>query len=290
MIIKTLLKNRVTYVYQIDIHCKYCGDTENVVKFGTLNGIQRYYCKKCERKFVDNKALYGMRTPIDVIGSALNMFYEGLSLNAIRRQLNQTYSYTPSDSTVYEWIIRFTNAVLSTIDTYKAKTGSMWVADETVLKVAGNNTWFWDVIDSKTRFLLASHFSRSRTTKDCQIVMIDAIEHSLYIPSSIITDKLRAYSDGIELVFGAYTEHFQSHGFIRQPNTNMIERFHGTIKARTKIMRGMKKLDTAKLIMNGWLIHYNFFRPHESLKGKTPAKIAGIAFPFKNWEDVVRKG
>jgi putative transposase len=282
-------RNLVSYTYQVDIPCKYCGDTENVVRFGSYNGIQRYYCKKCKRKFTDNKTLYGMRTPIHIVSSALNMFYEGMSLNTIRRQLNQDYNYFPSDSTVYEWIVRFTQTVLSMVKDYRAKTGSTWIADETVLKIAGRNTWFWDVIDAKTRFLLASHLSLSRTTKDCQTVMIEAIEHSLYIPNRIITDKLRAYSDGIELVFGVYTEHFQSRGFITQPNTNMIERFHGTIKSRTKIMRGMKKMDTARFIMDGWSIHYNFFRPHESLKNKTPGRVAGIYFPFENWEDVVRK-
>lgn len=35
-------------------------------------------------------------------------------------------------------------------------------------------------------------------------------------------------------------------------------------------------------------MHYNFFRPHESLKDKTPAEKAGLNFPYKDWEDVVR--
>ena len=55
-------------------------------------------------------------------------------------------------------------------------------------------------------------------------------------------------------------------------------------------MRGLKKKETARLIMDGWLVHYNFFRPHESLNDITPAKKAGIKFPFRNWADVVKKG
>ncbi len=72
-----------------------------------------------------------------------------------------------------------------------------------------------------------------------------------------------------------------------QPNTNLIERFHGTLKARIKVMRGLKKPETALEILDGWLVHYNFFRPHESLGDTTPAEKAGIKFPFKNWLDVV---
>jgi len=44
------------------MNCKYCG-SPNVVKFGTFNGIQRYWCKDCKRKFADNKALLKMKTP-----------------------------------------------------------------------------------------------------------------------------------------------------------------------------------------------------------------------------------
>lgn len=71
-------------------------------------------------------------------------------------------------------------------------------------------------------------------------------------------------------------------------NTNLIERFHGSLKDRTKVMRGMRKIKTAQILLNGWLVHYNFFRPHESLGDRTPAEKAGIKFLYKNWMDVVR--
>ncbi|HEY81763.1 MAG TPA: IS1 family transposase [Dehalococcoidia bacterium] len=64
--------------------CKYCG-SGHVVKFGTFRGVQRWWCKECQRKFVDNRALPGMKTPKEQVASALNMYYEGMSLNAIRR-------------------------------------------------------------------------------------------------------------------------------------------------------------------------------------------------------------
>jgi transposase-like protein len=33
------------------MNCKYCGSA-NVVKYGTHNGVQRYWYKDCKRKFV----------------------------------------------------------------------------------------------------------------------------------------------------------------------------------------------------------------------------------------------
>lgn len=40
--------------------------------------------------------------------------------------------------------------------------------------------------------------------------------------------------------------------------------------------------------MDGWVIHYNFFRPHMSLQGKTPAEAAGIRYGAKNLGDMVK--
>jgi len=69
----------------------------------------------------------------------------------------------------------------------------------------------------------------------------------------------------------------------------MIERFHGTLKSRTKVMRGLKSVDTAIQFTDAWLVYYNYFRPHESLDNKMPAKVAGIKFPYKNWAEIIRQ-
>ena len=39
-------------------------------------------------------------------------------------------------------------------------------------------------------------------------------------------------------------------------------------------MRGLKEKDTP--ILSGYQIFHNFMRPHEALKGKTPAEACGI--------------
>ena len=113
-----------------------------------------------------------------------------------------------------------------------------------------------------------------------------AFNHADCTPDTIITDKLNVYLQAVGNVFGKDTKHLTSKGFTVQPNTNMIERFHSTLKSRTKIMRGLKSVETAQLFLDGWLIHYNFFRPHSSLKGRTPAEMAGIKFHYRNWNDI----
>jgi len=271
------------------IKCKFCG-ARSVVRYGHYRGVQRWWCKKCQRKFVDNDALPKMQTSVPQIATALSAYYEGISLNGIRRHLQQTHNNYPSDSTVYGWITRFTKVAVSAARSYRVRTGDTWVADETVIRVGGANLWLWDCLDARSRFLLATHISTSRTISGARTLMSRAVLRSSGIPRTIITDKLAAYLEGIESVFGASARHVQSKGFRVQPNTNMIESFHGTLKARTKVMRGLKGVQSAKLITDGWLVHYNFFRPHEGLGGRTPASAAGVRFPYRNWVDVVRAG
>jgi transposase-like protein len=215
------------------------------------------------------------------------MHYEGMSLNAIKRNLKQQSNYDVSDVAIYKWLNRFTNDAIKTTRDLHPKVGDVWVCDETVLDIDGKNVWFWDIIDEKTRFLLASRVSLTRTSKDAESLMRKAAERAGKTPKKVITDKLAAYLDGVEIAFGAETEHVRSQGFTVQPNTNLIERFHGTLKDRTKVMRGLKNIESAIEFTDGWLVHYNFSRPHSALEHKTPAEVAGLQSPYKNWADVV---
>jgi len=121
---------RVPY---FDIVCKFCG-SRNVIRYGHYRNIQRFFCKDCKRKFADNDALPNMQTPIDQVGAAIGMYYEGQSLNKVCRLLTQIYHSYPSDSTVYRWIAKFTKRAVNEARDYKLDVGNVWVADETVLE------------------------------------------------------------------------------------------------------------------------------------------------------------
>ncbi|MFC1977207.1 DDE-type integrase/transposase/recombinase, partial [Chloroflexota bacterium] len=135
----------------------------------------------------------------------------------------------------------------------------------------------------------ASHATSTRSVKDAQTLMEKAAKRAGKIPRIVYTDKLKSYLEGIELTFGADTEHRQGSPFDIGSSNNYIERFHSTIKSRTKVMRGLRNKQTLEKFMDGWLVHYNFFRPHMSLNDMTPAMVAGIKFPFRNWKDITEQ-
>jgi putative transposase len=275
-----------THVIEREIACKFCGSTDTQ-KYGSRKGIQEYLCNKCGRKFIDKDAPFKKQTPTELIGTSLSQYYDGLSFGDIARHLKESGNEV-NESTVYRWIFSYTNKALNYFDTLQPQVSDNWLCDETVLKIAGRNVWFWDVIDEDTRFLLASHLSDTRGIHDVMTVMHRSQKKAGKNPHFILTDALGVYPDGIERIFGAESKHIQMKGITSEINTNIIERFHSTIKERTKVMRGFKSLDTAELIMDGFLVHYNYFRPHMSLDNSTPAEVAKIKIPFKTWTDFVR--
>jgi putative transposase len=276
------------YVLAEDFKCKYCG-SKNLWLYGTYKGAQRFYCRDCKRKFAGNFALPKMRSPVTNVGDALQSYFSGMSLNEVKQNMEQQYNYSPSVSTIYRWLDRFIKEGEHKVRDTKPNVGDTWIADETVIKINRKKYWLFDCIDAKTRFLLASHLSPNRGTREARALMEKVTERANKTPKVVMTDKLAAYLDGIELAFGADAEHRQGSPFDVQTNTNLIERFQGTLKDRTKVLRGLKRPDTARKFIEGWLIHYNYFRPHISLKGKTPARKAGIILSANDWLGVVRE-
>lgn len=276
----------------VEIKCKFC-ESKNIYHHGRdRKGKQRFLCNDCGRTFIDNKAPPRMRFPTEAIALALNMFYESASLAKIQRQIELSYGLRPDRMSIYRWIIKYSNKAVKELSNIPIKVGSTWIADETVLKTKqetrGAKQWFWDIIDDKTRFLLASHLSETRGTKDAQTIMEKASQRANKIPEIVVTDKLKSYLDRVELVFGADTKHLPVKKLTSKDGTQLIEQFRSTLKERTKVMRSFLRRGTARKILDGWLIHYNFFRPHFALKGKTPASSAGVVSPFKNWADVIK--
>ena len=53
-------------------------------------------------------------------------------------------------------------------------------------------------------------------------------------------------------------------------------------------MRGLHTPESARLFIDGWLVHYNFFRPHMSLNDRTPAMAAGVSEHTWTIEDIVK--
>lgn len=71
----------------------------------------------------------------------------------------------------------------------------------------------------------------------------------------------------------------------------MVERLHGSIWQRNKVMRGLDHEESAQAMLDGMRIYYNFIRPHMALNGKTPAEKANLSVNISQnrWLSLVKE-
>jgi transposase-like protein len=118
------------------ITCKSCHST-HVRKYGKYKDVQRYFCNDCGSKFKNDDMTFHMKTDANLVTSSLSMYYEGMPIRAIRRNLLQEHGHAPSLATIYEWIQKYTQYAVDSVKGYHPQVGGVWVADETVLNIDG---------------------------------------------------------------------------------------------------------------------------------------------------------
>jgi transposase-like protein len=269
------------------ITCKLCG-SENVIRFGHYKGIQRWKCKECRHKFADNNALPGMRIPFERVATALGAYYMGRSLSSIPEVMYQLCGSFVTKASIDKWIARFSKLAISEARKTRVSVGDTWLACENVIKIGGKSYRAIDIIDIETKFLLATRLSYAQAIGGIEYVMKAAKDKAGKVPEKVLTNDWKGYSNGIELAFGGDVEHILNASSNSKTDfSRMTEYWHNALKARNKILTRLKNNAHAQLVLDGWLVHYNYFSIQEALNGRTPAEVARSNFIFHTWLDLI---
>ena len=227
----------------------------------------------------------------EMMGSAIRDYFSGKSYKQIAQGLKEEYDLPkePSKATIYEWVRDYTGKALKQMEGHKAKMGGHWVADELQVDVGGQKMWLWNVMDAETRYILTSHLTPRRDANAARVALRKAVLAADKPPKTITTDKLKSYMPAIKSVLPE-ARHMQSEGIRADINNNLSERLQGTFRDRIKTLRGLDSRKTGQRYLDGWMLTYNHFRGHESLRNQTPGYRAKVNPPFKEWADVVKAG
>jgi transposase-like protein len=267
-----------------------CGSIR-VVKYGHANAKQVFKCRDCGRKFREGLIKKAQYSP-ETITLTLDLYFSGLSLRKITRTLNDHFDMSLGKSTVYRWIENFVPRISEYVSTLAPQLSQTWQADEVFVKMKGgegiknmeNMAYLWNVMDRKTRFLLASKLSKHRDDDGAIKAMLEAKKNAHESqPEAIITDAHRSYNEGISYAWfnDKRPKHIARAGLRKHDATNnRIERLNGTLRERVKVQRGWKTMKTP--LAEGQRIQYNFVKPHMALEGQTPAEVAGVGVNGKN--------
>jgi len=277
------VKQKITIKESEITTCKFC-HSHNIMKYGKKNGKQNYMCKDCKRKFVYNADFEDLKYNPKIIALTLDLYFKGISLRKISEHLKQFYELNIAHMTIYNWIAKYVGIMNEYVNEIQPDIGEVWHTDEMMVNIGGSWEYLWNVMDEKTRFQLASVVSTQRRVRDARMVFQKAKQNAGgRKPKYIVTDGLHSYKEAINKEFitsHQETEHLWNVGLQHHPNNNHVERLHGTIRQREKVMRGIKIESTP--IIEGHRLYYNFINPHEALDGRTPSEEAEITIEGDN--------
>lgn len=273
--------------------CSNCGST-HIQKWGWKHRsdgtkVQRFKCMSCSHRWnAKPEGFEHMRANPHAITVALDLYFKGVSLRKIVDHLRQFEQVNVSFVAVYKWVQKYVALMRDYVDTLHPELSRVYHADETKVNIRGQWVWLWHLMDGDTRFLLANHVSQGRTVADAREAFREAKVVAKTDARVLLTDGLESYKRAAEKEF-PNAVHISGIGIQGRVNNNRMERYHGTFKERTKVMRALKKSDSA--FIEGQRIYYDYLRPHSALDGKTPAEAAGINLELdaNKWESLIKK-
>lgn len=263
----------------------------------TKHGAVRVFkCRACGHYFSANLGFEGRHADPSQIALALDLYFRGLSLRKVVDHFKQTQDARVSHMTIYRWVVHYSGLAARWMDAQSATVGTAWHMDETVVNVDGQHRYLWNVMDRETRFLLATHISRGRGLDDTRAPLQHAKGATAVRPTEVRTDGMNSYPGAVGKEFGHVggptgwvNPHRRVPSIRAKDSNNRIERLHGSEKERTKVMRAFDNEKGAAALAEGWRVHYNLVRTHQTL-GTTPGEAAGLdTLAGLKWLEIIER-
>jgi len=242
--------------------------------------IQRYFCKDCSYRFVEDNGFFRMRNNPKKISLCLDLFYRGVSTRKVQEHFQAFYPHNSSHKTIYKWVLKYAKMISNFTDKIKVNNGKEIQLDEMEYhrrqdhKSQGvSKDWFIDSIDTKTRFLLSAEYVKSRGKTEITYAFKETKDRAINHIQICTTDGLLTYPDVIKKVF-TYRALRTKEVIHNRVNASKgegfniyIERLHNSLRQRTESFRGFHgSIESANSIMKGLVIFYNYIRKHQSIK------------------------
>ena len=277
--------------------CPYC-DSKRSKKRGfrkTQNRgkIQRYECLDCNKRYVKRDGFFRMKNDSNKITMCLDMYYKGISLRKIQYHLGVFLPHNSSHMTILRWIRKYSKMVGDYTDTLKISNSGSITFDEMEYKTKKKKSFFIGVMDMETRYLLSSGYYYDRGLPEFTEVLTSVKDKSLTSNNKFFTDGLGIYPTALRKVFN-YKKHATKkfkHKVTKSSDKAFnwkIERFNNSLRERTKIMRQFNSLESAKSIIKGYEIYYNFCRYHQGIKAYPYERATNLKLGKNKWLDLIQ--
>ena len=308
--------------------CRHCPGTR-IIRYGNqywtgggsggAKSRQRYQCRTCGRVFVYRAGMERMRCGMGDVTGILNDYFKGHTLESVRDTLGQDGPGMSGQNAhrIIKKYVRIVDAYTSGLRL--GCLGDRFHADELEQKIRGEDCYNFGIMDSKTRYMLASQVADRKDGFSATGLLRAAALRAGKMPAEFVSDDLGSYKVAFRAVYAprnpadmhcahladpdkanvstppagsgggspASPEHIDKAGISKHDhyNNNVFERFNGTQRACYRPRRGIKSAQSP--VFSGFRVWYNFMRSHSAIK-RTPAEAAGIVVHGPNkWRTLI---
>jgi putative transposase len=234
--------------------CERCKSEDSIVKDGlrhNMSGdVQTYRCKSCKHKFIINTGFEKYRATPKVVTAALDLYFKGVSLRKICDHLRQFYGVKKTHVSIIKWLRKFVDVVKPYVDSLSPpRLSGIYHVDEMMIHAkrermeVGHYQWLWNLMDDTTRFWISTMVSQRREAADAQKVFQDSKNKTNHT-KAIIHDGLKSYDEAFQKEYftlkNPRVQNIRSVSVRHEGLNSKVERLHGTIREREKVMRGMQ--------------------------------------------------
>jgi len=193
------------------------------------------------------------RFPAEIISHCVWLYYRfPLSFRDVEEMLAMR-GVNLSYETVREWCLKFGQTYANGLRRRSPRPGDRWHLDEVFLKINGRLHYLWRAVDQDGDVLDILIQSR-RNKKAAKKFFRKLLKRLRYVPSVIITDKLKSYSAARAEVMPS-VEHLQ-----QKYQNNRAENSHQPTRLREKVMRRFKSAVHVQRFLSVFGIITSFFR------------------------------
>ena len=183
-----------------------------------------------------------------------------------------------SYETVRRWVLKFGHSYARRLRRFRPRPDDRWHLDEMFVTIRGRQLYLWRAVDAEGEvldFLIQSKRNKAAALK----LLRKLLKKQGYVPSSIVTDKLRSYSAALRDL-----------GLSRRHETggrknNRAENSHQPVRRRERKMQRFKSAGSAQRFLSVHAAVYNHFNLQRHLISRKHHRLFRIA-AMQAWQHV----
>jgi transposase-like protein len=222
------------------------------------------------------------RFPPDVIRHAVWLYLRfTLSFRDVEDLLAER-GVIVSNESIRRWVFKFGPTIAKNLRATRPRPHDRWHLDEMVVSIGGRQMYMWRAVDSEGEVLDILVQPRRDRAAALRLLRSLLRRHG-FVPTAIVTDKLKSYRAAIREV-GFAGEHEQG-----LHTNNRAENSHQPLRRRERKMQGFKSVKSAQRFASIHAAVYNTFNVQRHLTNRSTHRVFRAA-ALTTWKAAATAG